>query len=91
VAAGGTVTVRCRALERSGTALAAIEIADDGPGLDEAGRRQALEPFFTTKAGRLGIGLNVAVRIAQRWRGTVELEGAARGLVARLALPVLGP
>jgi len=68
--------------------LAVIEVADDGPGLDEAGRRQAREPFFTTKPGRLGVGLNVAGRIAQRWRGTLELAGGRRGLVARLSLPV---
>lgn len=91
VAAGGTVTVRCRLLDRNGAALAAVEIADGGPGLDEQERRQALEPFFTTRPGRLGVGLNVAARIAQRWRGTVELEGAPRGLVARLALPAVVP
>jgi signal transduction histidine kinase len=84
------VTVRCRR-EQLDTPLVAVEIADDGPGLDEGGRRRALEPFFTTKAGRLGIGLNVAARIAQRWRGTVQLEAAPRGLVARLTLPVAVP
>ena len=88
VAEGGTVTVRCG--ER-GAGLAAVEIGDDGPGLAETERRQALEPFYTSKPGRLGLGLNVAARIAQRWRGTLELEGAPRGLVARLTLPVVVP
>jgi signal transduction histidine kinase len=88
VAEGGTVTVRC---EERGAGLAAVEIGDDGPGLAETERRQALEPFYTTKPGRLGVGLNVAARIAQRWRGTLELEGAPRGLVARLTLPVVVP
>ena len=87
LAGKGTVTVRCR----EAGARAALEIADDGPGLGEAERRQALEPFFTSKPGRLGIGLNVAARIAHRWRGALELEGGARGLVARLTLPVVVP
>jgi C4-dicarboxylate-specific signal transduction histidine kinase len=83
----GTVTVRWG----EATGMVMVEVADDGPGLKEAERRQAREPFFTTKPGRLGVGLNVAGRIAQRWRGTLELAGARKGLVARLALPVPGP
>ena len=86
----GKVAVRCGTRERpSGETLATLEVTDAGPGLSEPERRRALEPFFTTKAGRVGIGLNVAARIAQRWRGTLELDGAARGLVARLALPLV--
>ena len=84
----GTVTVRWG---EPAAGLAVIEVADDGPGLKEAERRQAREPFFTTKPGRLGLGLSIAGRIAQRWRGTLELAGARKGLVARLALPVAGP
>jgi signal transduction histidine kinase len=92
VADRGTVTLRAReAQPRFGVAMAALEIADDGPGMGEPERRQALEPFFTTKPGRLGIGLNVAARIALRWRGTVELAEAGTGLVARLTLPVVVP
>jgi signal transduction histidine kinase len=71
--------------------MATIEVADDGPGLDEAERRQAREPFFTTRPGRLGVGLNVAGRIAQRWRGSLELADATPGLAARLSLPVAVP
>ena len=79
--------------------MTAIEVTDDGPGLNEEGRRRAREPFFTTKPGRLGIGLGVAARIAQRWRGAIELDArpagsgqeAPRGLVARLLLPVVVP
>jgi signal transduction histidine kinase len=84
-AAAATVTVRWSEARD----LAAIEVADDGPGLNEIERRQALEPFYTTRPGRLGIGLNVAARIARRWRGSLELAGGP-GLVARLSLPV-GP
>jgi C4-dicarboxylate-specific signal transduction histidine kinase len=87
VASAGTVTVRCREAEPRGSVpMMAVEVADDGPGCKPS--RQALDAFFTTKEGRLGVGLNVAIRIAHRWRGTVELEGARRGMVARLTLPV---
>jgi signal transduction histidine kinase len=86
-AAARAVTVRWG--QAPGQAL--IEIVDDGPGLDEAARRKAREPFFTTRPGRLGIGLNIATRIAQRWRGGLELDDARPGLVGRLSLPVVAP
>lgn len=70
-------------------ATLAIAVEDDGPGLDAAGRARAREPFFTTRPGRLGLGLNVVTRIAQRWRGTLELgDRPGGGLSARLLLPV---
>ena len=87
-AARGKVVVRWG---QAPEGMATVEVADDGPGLDEAERRQAREPFFTTKPGRLGVGLNVAGRIAQRWRGSLELADASPGLAARLSLPVAAP
>jgi signal transduction histidine kinase len=89
VAGRGTVSVRLAEAEpRAGDAMIALEVTDDGPGMSEADRRQAKDPFFTTKPARLGLGLNVAHRIAQRWRGAVELAEGRPGLVARLLLPV---
>jgi signal transduction histidine kinase len=85
-AAAGAVTVRWGQAPE----LAVIEVADDGPGLDEEARRKAREPFFTTRPGRLGLGLNVVARVAQRWRGNLELADARPGLVARLSLPAVG-
>jgi C4-dicarboxylate-specific signal transduction histidine kinase len=47
----------------------------------------AFEPMFTTKSGRLGLGLNVVRRIALRAQGTVELERRPEGgVVAALTL-----
>jgi signal transduction histidine kinase len=83
---------RVRVAVRWGEAAAGmvvIEVADDGPGLDQAERRRVREPFVTTKPGRLGLGLNVAARIAQRWRGSLELADARPGLLVRLSLPAV--
>jgi C4-dicarboxylate-specific signal transduction histidine kinase len=86
VSPGGLVRLRCQDLAGEDDVVA-VEVADDGPGLAEADRRRASEPFFTTKAGRLGLGLNVAGRVALRARGRLELAPAdGRGLAARLVL-----
>jgi signal transduction histidine kinase len=68
-----------------------IDVVDDGPGLEGDARERALEPFFTTRPGHAGCGLNVARRLAGRADGTIELLAAApRGLRARVALPLPG-
>jgi signal transduction histidine kinase len=82
---GGAVVVRCAGRDER----AVIEIVDQGPGLPPDGAERVLEPFFTTKPGRLGLGLNVARRIAERWGGAVSLAPQPEGGVrASLALPV---
>jgi signal transduction histidine kinase len=68
-----------------------IEIVDDGPGIVESQRQEALRPFFTTKPGHAGLGLGIATRIARRYEGELALGTSAKGgLVASIMLPVAG-
>lgn len=64
-------------------------VADDGVGMDDVVRRQALEPFFTTKGpSGTGLGLSVANSIVQRYRGELSLRpNEPRGTVVTLRLP----
>jgi signal transduction histidine kinase/CheY-like chemotaxis protein len=64
-------------------------VADDGVGMDDAVRRQALEPFFTTKGpSGTGLGLSVANSIVQRHRGELSLRpNEPQGTVVTLRLP----
>jgi signal transduction histidine kinase len=65
-----------------------IEVEDDGMSLGSKARGRVFEAFFTTKSGHLGLGLNVARRIAGRWGGTVDFQpNVARGVVSALSLP----
>lgn len=82
---GGVVTLR-------GSAVGAryrIEVGDTGTGVPEAEREAITRPFFTTKPGRLGLGLNIAGRVARRYFGTLTLgHGAPSGTLACIELPL---
>jgi signal transduction histidine kinase len=87
---GGTVRVRLR---RERGALA-IDVEDDGPGIDPALRDRLFEPFVTSKpAGRgTGLGLPISRRIVQESGGTLELadEPGRRGTCFRVTLRAEG-
>ncbi len=91
---GGTVTVRTS----SETAPAAdgqqaedfhvLEVADDGPGIDEASRDRILEPFFSTKFTGRGLGLATVSGIVRSHRGRLEIDSEpGRGASFKVLLP----
>jgi signal transduction histidine kinase len=72
-----------------GRPAARIEIADDGPGMDEATSRRVFELFFTTKRSGTGVGLAMAKRLVERQGGTIDVAtSAGRGTTFRIHLPV---
>ncbi|HCZ32433.1 MAG TPA: hypothetical protein DHV93_02560 [Holophagaceae bacterium] len=71
----------------------AVEVQDQGTGMDEATLARAFEPFFTTKPEEVGTGLGLAMsrRIAEGLGGTLTLRShAGEGTCAELLLPA-GP
>jgi signal transduction histidine kinase len=78
--------VMVRAGAADGTAY--VEVADDGPGLAEAARRQLFQPFSTTKGDAgTGLGLSVSRQLARALGGDLELLASGRGTRWRLTLP----
>jgi len=65
-----------------------IEIADDGPGMDEQTLQQAQRPFFTTKSSGTGLGLPLARRLVEAHGGVLELSSCpGQGTSVRISLP----
>lgn len=84
---GGHVVVR---VDREGDERV-VRIADDGPGLPPEARR-VLRPFLTTKAGGLGLGLPIALKIVHLHQGELEIgDSRPRGAVVVVRLPAGGP
>lgn len=53
-----------------------VEVADQGPGMEEAVAAQVFNPFFTTKSSGNGLGLSIAHRIVESHGGAIELDTA---------------
>ena len=69
----------------------AIRVADTGPGLPEQIRARLFEPFMTTKADGMGVGLSICRTIVEAHGG--ELEAADRdggGTIFTLTVPASG-
>ena len=84
----------------SGDATVALEVLDQGPGLDDNELGQVFERFRRGRAGRArlggsGLGLPIARELARRWHGEATLdnrpEGGARAAITLPSLTTLNP
>ncbi len=67
-------------------------IADTGGGMDEHTRERALEAFFTTKSGAVGLGLSTAMSVLRGIGGYITLQSEPRiGTTVQLYLPATEP
>jgi signal transduction histidine kinase len=81
---GGHVWIEGSRDDRSQT----VRVRDDGPGMSPE-VLESLRPFYTTKAGGLGLGLALAFKIVALHGGDTTLRPASpRGLVVSVHLPL---
>ncbi len=99
---GGTIRVSTSTIELDAEAAAErsldapghyfeLVVADDGPGMSEAVRQRALDPFFTTKPKTQGTGLGLAIcaAVAHRAGGRLTLDSApGKGTTVSVDLPI---
>ena len=88
----GAVDVKLRAV---GSDHVELLFSDDGCGMSPDVKRQAFDPFFTTRRreGSTGLGLHIVYNIvAERLGGRVRLDSAPEaGTTVQLVLPRLAP
>jgi signal transduction histidine kinase len=69
-------------------ATAVVEVLDRGPGIPPELRARLFQPFATTRAGGVGLGLAVSRRIVDLHGGQLELRDRADGgTCATMTLP----
>jgi signal transduction histidine kinase len=69
---------------------AELSIIDTGQGIPKDRMNKIFKPFFTSKAGGLGLGLSLARRIVERHSGEISLSSQeSRGTSVTLALPAV--
>jgi two-component system cell cycle sensor histidine kinase/response regulator CckA len=65
-----------------------VEVADTGPGMDEATQRRIFEPFFSTKPRAHGLGLSSCLGIVTAHHGAILVESEmGRGCTFSVLLP----
>lgn len=78
-------TIRVEAAHRAGELE--VSIADNGPGVGEAGPHRPFEAFYTTKADGLGLGLAVSHAIVESHGGRLWVGPLGGGHAFRFTLP----
>jgi CheY-like chemotaxis protein len=88
---GSVIVLDLARVERAAGPSCRIAIMDRGEGMSDDVARQAVEPFFTTRAPGhgLGLGLTIARMVAESHGGYLEVESRlGLGTTVSLLLPV---
>jgi two-component system, LuxR family, sensor kinase FixL len=73
-----------------GDGIVAVEVSDTGPGISEEVAARLFQPFVTSKAGGMGIGLSISKRIIESHGGTMEAHRTdLGGALFRFTLPAI--
>ena len=81
---GGTLSVTANQIDET----VRLEITDTGQGISEDEVKKILEPFYTTKAQGLGLGMPYAKRIIDQHGGTISLNSRpGEGTTISITLP----
>jgi signal transduction histidine kinase len=65
-----------------------LEISDTGSGIEKKNLGSVFHPFFTTKPGKMGLGLTLARNVVRAHGGTLELHSeAGKGTRVVMELP----
>jgi CheY-like chemotaxis protein len=88
---GSVIVLELARVERASGPGCRIAVIDRGEGMSEQTARQAMDPFFTTRAPGLGLGLGLTIArmVAESHGGYLELDSRlGLGTTVTLLLPV---
>lgn len=87
---GGRITVSAQPDGARGQML--LQVRDNGSGITKAERQRIGQPFFTTKAHGMGVGLSLARRVLERQGGRLHIASEpGRGTVVSISLRLAAP
>jgi two-component system nitrogen regulation sensor histidine kinase GlnL len=68
----------------------AIDIGDDGPGMEKEQLERIFTPFFTTKSKGTGLGLAICQKIVSEHRGMIKVDSElGKGTTFSAMLPLI--
>ena len=70
--------------------FAELSVSDRGPGIPEDKLKEVFEPFFTSKAEGMGMGLSIARTIIEAHNGQISAKNRDHGGASfRIRLPLV--
>jgi signal transduction histidine kinase len=79
------ISIRTSRVEK----FAELSVSDCGPGIPEDKLKEIFEPFFTSKAEGMGMGLSIARTIVEAHNGRIWAENEPGGATFRIKLPLV--
>ena len=67
-----------------------LTISDNGAGIEPESQTRIFEPFYSTRPGRLGMGLFLARKMAERFAGAISCTSVPDCTAFTLAIPRQG-
>ncbi len=86
---GGQITLALSCVQVDSVKKARVEISDDGYGIPEKDWENIFEPFYTTKATGIGLGLANARKIVEQHKGSIKVKKkVGRGTCFEILFPL---
>ncbi len=85
---GGKIDVFLSMVYEDSERKVKIEVTDDGGGIPEREWSNIFEPFYTTKASGIGLGLAIALKIIEQHNGAINVKSKqGKGTLFEILIP----
>jgi signal transduction histidine kinase len=86
----GTLSIRIHPISKNGSSFIRVEMEDTGKGIDPESLHNIFNPFYSTKDGRLGLGLPIVHKIIISHQGQIEVDNyPGEGVTFIITLPAI--